>query len=374
MRRGWRNGFTLIELLVVIAIIGVLVALLLPAVQAARAMARRAQCSNNMKNIATALNTYHSTHQRFPPAMVWRDFTNSPVVQATGNTNTAWLPWGTANGNFAGKSSMAGANWMMQILPYIEQDNIWAAYNEKAGVPAAENQTLRAAKIATYMCPDDNNNLKMMSAYGGNWARGNYGATGAIWVQSGMLAGGNIGMNVFYFDRQHAMVKKLAATGVAASIPVRRSVMGFGGAANLDDIIDGAHKTAMGWEIRCNNQVSDPRGVWALGKIGSSIVGACWDQGKINPPNGPPYGKNETCKGINSNSSGDDDVADCSNQPTQGMSCSGIDQQCAPRSKHVGGVHAMMADGSVQFISDGLDQAIGQGLDTIQGEEVIKDF
>lgn len=360
MRRGWRNGFTLIELLVVIAIIGVLVALLLPAVQAARAMARRAQCVNNMKQIGTALHTYHSTHQRFPPAMIWRDFANNPVNTA-GATNANWAPWGTATGNFAGKSALVGPNWLMLILPYMEQENIMRAYNQNAGIPALENATVRAAKVQAYMCPDDNNNLKMMSAYGGNWARGNYGATGAISLITSATANASNGSNVYYYDQSKVMFKRVANN----TSPIRRSVMGFAGAATIDDVVDGAHKTAMVWELRANSVATDPRGTWALGKIGSSIVGACW-----NVPN------TLVCKGVNSSVSGDDNVSDCSNVVTGiGITCSGgLDQRSAPRSRHTGGVHMMLADGSAQFVSDGINQQIGHGLDTIMGEEVIKDF
>lgn len=373
MRRGWRNGFTLIELLVVIAIIGVLVALLLPAVQAARSMARRAQCLNNMKQIGTALQAYHSTHQRFPPALVWRDFSESPIVASTGATNLKWIAWGTGSGTFSGKLNNLGANWMMLILPNMEQDSIFAAYNERVSVAAAENLTLRAAKVQAYLCPEDNNNLKMMSNYNGSWQRGNYGATGAIYVTSGLQASSGQRLNVFYYSRQHGMTRKLGATAQLMAIPIRRSVMGYGGAATIDEITDGAHKTAMCWKIRCNNQTGDPRGVWALGKAGSSIVGACWNQDQINPPNGPLYGKNNSCKGINSSASADDRVTDCLIGP--GMQCQNtMDGQSAPRSRHAGGVHMLLADGSAQFVTDGLNQEIGQGLDTIMGEEVIKDF
>jgi len=90
-----RTGFTLVELLVVIAIIGILVALLLPAVQAAREAARRAKCQSNLKNIAIALQNYHSARNRFPKGFV-----------AQPETVEAWA-------------------WSVYILPYLEEQAIY---------------------------------------------------------------------------------------------------------------------------------------------------------------------------------------------------------------------------------------------------------
>ncbi len=97
-----RSGFTLVELLVVIAIIGVLVALLLPAVQAAREAARRSQCTNNLKQIGLGLHNFHDTYGHFPP----------------GGSST--------NNN-------EGFSWAVFILPFIEQDNTWDLLNEANG-------------------------------------------------------------------------------------------------------------------------------------------------------------------------------------------------------------------------------------------------
>src|SRR5436305_11412170 len=96
-----RRGFTLIELLVVIAIIGLLIALLLPAVQAAREASRRSQCSNNLHQIGVALHTYASTHGLFPP----------------GRINSHIAGWGQCWGAYA------------QLLPFMEQQPVYNAFN-----------------------------------------------------------------------------------------------------------------------------------------------------------------------------------------------------------------------------------------------------
>jgi prepilin-type N-terminal cleavage/methylation domain-containing protein len=103
-RTSRRSGFTLIELLVVIAIIGVLISLLLPAVQKVREAANRTQCLNNCKQMGLALHNYHDTFKRFPPAL---DFGIRPWKPAP---LTGYTPYWS---------------WMAYILPFIEQDNLW---------------------------------------------------------------------------------------------------------------------------------------------------------------------------------------------------------------------------------------------------------
>jgi prepilin-type N-terminal cleavage/methylation domain-containing protein/prepilin-type processing-associated H-X9-DG protein len=99
-----RSGFTLIELLVVIAIIGVLISLLLPAVQKVREAANRTQCLNNMKQMGLALHNYHDTYKRFPPSL------DSGIRPYRKPPNTGWTPYWS---------------WLAQIMPFIEQDNLW---------------------------------------------------------------------------------------------------------------------------------------------------------------------------------------------------------------------------------------------------------
>jgi prepilin-type N-terminal cleavage/methylation domain-containing protein/prepilin-type processing-associated H-X9-DG protein len=126
-----RRAFTLIELMLVVGIIAILIALLLPAIQAAREQARRAQCTNNLMQLGIALGNYTSTHSVLPPGVV-ND--TGPIVN---------LPRGY---HFS---------WTVQILPYIGQNNIYRRFNFATSVYAASNFTVRDVQIATFICPSD---------------------------------------------------------------------------------------------------------------------------------------------------------------------------------------------------------------------------
>ena len=133
-----RRGFTLIELLVVIAIIGVLVALLLPAVQAAREAARRAQCSNNLKQIGIALHGYLTAIGQFPP--------------------------GRINSHIAGRGNCWGA--YAQLLPNLEQKPVFDAFNfdlDPDGSPA--NTTAAGTFINAFICPTDGYPTQAQAGY-----------------------------------------------------------------------------------------------------------------------------------------------------------------------------------------------------------------
>ncbi len=142
-----RNGFTLVELLVVIAIIGILVSLLLPAVQFAREAARRMQCSNNVRQIALATHNHHSAKRSFPP------------ILTTGSS---------------GATYSTQHNWIVYTLPFIEQNNVWMKvyfpsrrvddpYYTTSNVDnsalgnAVDQNNLPASQdwIPTFICPSD---------------------------------------------------------------------------------------------------------------------------------------------------------------------------------------------------------------------------
>ncbi len=115
------GGFTLVEMLVVITIIGILIALLLPAVQAAREAARNTQCKNHLKQIGLAVLNYESAHRVFPPGSA------KPMGQ--------------------------GAAWSVYILPHLEQQAVYDVYDFDSSPIAAENLEATACVIPTYLCP-----------------------------------------------------------------------------------------------------------------------------------------------------------------------------------------------------------------------------
>jgi prepilin-type N-terminal cleavage/methylation domain-containing protein/prepilin-type processing-associated H-X9-DG protein len=146
------RGFTLVELLVVIAIIGVLVALLLPAVQAAREAARRSQCANNLKQLAIALHNYHDTHKVFPPAAIGLASCRNAGAEPIGLNASGWT----------------------MALPFFEQTALHAAYNFNQcasvfkqtgntavlqGDPVSSgNAKVVSTRLAIFNCPSDNGN------------------------------------------------------------------------------------------------------------------------------------------------------------------------------------------------------------------------
>ena len=324
-----RAAFTLVELLVVIAIIGILIALLLPAVQKVRESAARTQCTNNLKQLGIAGHAYHDASLHFPPAVVM------PYAQAGNDPLTG------------GAANPFGPNWAIFILPFLEQQSLYALANP-ASYPGTANlanfasynlswRAVRGAVIKTYLCPSDTGQGVPFTDPGGappeaGWARGNYGASGGS-ADTDHHIGGDTGTPNDPF-------KGLSKGPVMA--------INFG--ARLTDIPDGTSATFLVHEVRVGVTAADRRGTWALGMPGASIVCAGRD---YNPT---PNNRLEQS----------DEIEGCPNfwfagiGTKNGMGCrtDGVRYGMAgqARSRHTGGVNACFADGHLQFVRDSISQ------------------
>jgi prepilin-type N-terminal cleavage/methylation domain-containing protein/prepilin-type processing-associated H-X9-DG protein len=310
-----RRAFTLVELLVVIAIIGILIALLLPAINSARESGRRAQCSNNAKQLGLAAIAYQESLGAFPPAI--------SVPKGQDPTNTTQF----------------GPNWVIQILPYTENSGLYKMFNLTRPISDPANALARATRVPSMLCPSDSfynskaYNPVGRSAEGSNWARGNYGANGSI--------------EQFNGDNVSFVGPRSQGWGIAWL----RGAMGCNEGSSMQKITDGASHTCLLGELRSGIAPVDNRGVWAMGATGASLLfghGATDDHG---PNCAVPLS---------------DDLVDCGEITStvnandllvSGMGCynGGGNNQATARSLHTGGVNICMCDGSVHFVSDSVN-------------------
>jgi prepilin-type N-terminal cleavage/methylation domain-containing protein/prepilin-type processing-associated H-X9-DG protein len=348
-----RRAFTLIELLVVIAIIAVLIGLLLPAVQKVREAAARMQCGNNCKQIGLALMNYEGTYSKFPPA--------SQMPYAYDPSNGITLKLRTSSGQ-----NPFGPNWAILLLPYIEQANLYnqsgaTGYPGVSPVPSDKKGSvvvglpfnlsflaIVGTPVKTYLCPSDPNNQQhyvdaATGPIGGpatGWARGNYGVTAGYEDYDHQNGGASYKTSQAGIPQQNGMV----------SSPVMAANYG----AKITELTDGASNTILVGELRAGLTAVDPRGVWALGFPGSSIVNA--GRATYNPT------PNNLLGGVKAD--GGDELQNGNqycNPATAalGMGCttSGTDMTSAmARSLHTGGVNCCFADGSVHFVSNNVSQ------------------
>ena len=334
----WANGFTLVELLVVIAIIGVLVALLLPAVQAAREAARRMQCTSNIKQLALACLSYHDARKAFPPALTYSE---AAIAARGGLTGIDRNPF-------------HGPNWVIMILPYIEQQALYKRFDLTKYIQHADNMAARSQPIGIMLCPSDPFNQQLFSVPEGlggeNWARGNYGANSSL----SHAKFGNIA--------ESPRKPETAEYWTHAPYPPHhdwrwlRGVMGGNVSLSIKEIEDGTTNTILLTELRAGLSVSDRRGIWAMGMAGASSVWAHATDDCIGP---------NSCEQGADNIMGGAAVEREVGLATMHQECMGIggggtgSNQATPRSLHSGGVNVAFADGSVAFITENIQTATG---------------
>jgi prepilin-type N-terminal cleavage/methylation domain-containing protein/prepilin-type processing-associated H-X9-DG protein len=316
MRMRQTRGFTMVELLVVMAVIGILISLLMPAVSTVRESARRTACANNIRQLGMALNNYHQSHKVFPPAMfVYRDRENNKQDDPTTSTKHQ-------------------QNWLVCLLPLIEQTTIYKKFDFKKPLSDQVNMESRSAVIPVLLCPSDIGSKTLFSreSDGQNWARGNYAANSSL----APLATNNVG-----------------ATSANWSKGWLRGVMGADVACSIDEIFDGASSTILLSEVRVGLSDKDRRGTWALGGPGASSL---WGHGT-----GATLGPNN-CNSSSDSILGCQEVVTAVTRTVMNRECMGCaagrnNVQATARSRHTGGVNACMVDASVRFINDNIDRS-----------------
>lgn len=298
LRSQRSRGFTLIELLVVIAIIAILIALLLPAVQQAREAARRTQCKNNLKQLGIAMHNYHDVFNKFP----------------VGQYNCCW------------------GTWMVGILPYIEQAQLFSLYQNSggndstgprySGAPNTTNVTSR--RLSALSCPSDKDSRPF----------------------------GGITSHNYVVNFGNTSYSQGTVNGVTFARAPFTNLQAYG----FRDVVDGTSTTLLMAEV--------------LQGEGSDLRGFSW------------WGDaSQFSTFLTPNSNQPDRIYTsgfCNNQPAKNLPCAVATTtnptMFAARSNHKGGVQVVLCDGSSRFISENIDLNTWRALGTAQGSEVIGEF
>jgi len=332
-----KRGFTLVELLVVIAIIGILVSLLLPAVQAAREAARRTQCLNNMKQLGLAVLNYETSFGRCPPGAVpslpWK------TLQERCKQDLVKCKWDIKADAAFGHN---GASWMVFILPYIEQQSLHDGWDFTRSVAA--NELVARKDIGTYYCPTRRVGIRQSDIDNGlmflGWDRGGTDYGGCIGGGNGFLDC-NFGGNCSPPCQHQIHVTRFGGGGNVT--PPDLGIFAVDGGRRLLDITDGISKTIATGEVErlyepnasCS-RISDDG--WAVGGAATIF---------------------DTCA----------DLPGADGMPSSGIN-SGHFQ--TPGSDHPGGAHLGMADGSVHFFSENTSGFVFQDMGSCAGGEVFE--
>jgi prepilin-type N-terminal cleavage/methylation domain-containing protein/prepilin-type processing-associated H-X9-DG protein len=311
-RTRWqRSAFTLIELLVVIAIIAILIGLLLPAVQKVRESAARLQCSNNLKQIGLAMHNYHDARGAFPPGGVTQGFCCS---------------------------TQSGTNWAIEILPYLELDNLFRLYNQGVTNENAANAGVRATAVKAYQCPSDAS---------GPWTTGNPASGPGSGLQympgsyRAVSGRANISGALGWFDNAEGAALPNQFKGPLHTVWTQLGLA----QETFSTITDGTSNTLMVGEY-ATRTVPRRRTFWAY-------TYTSYNQSSVHPASHTYLNDFTRCEQISASL--------------------GLDNRPCRRSFasfHTNGANWVMCDGSVRFIPQTVDMNLLSNMATIAGGEV----
>lgn len=377
MRKQRLQGFTLVELLVVIAIIGILIALLLPAVQAAREAARRIQCTNNVKQLTLAMHTHHDANGSLPPGHA--SCTDPKQIAVASN----------------GSQTCSGPGWVALLLPQMEQaalyDNLMKCFDKQANVSAcsspknfANNPLLTVGDTtpAGLLCPSAKQMSESERFANSKWGY-KTGASGNALAKGNYAA--NYGCSNCIGTVDNKIVVKGAnnckvpagpfgivtlddwAKGSKSDTAIGRWKAGLGKGKNFGDMaVDGTSNTVAVSEILGFDNKNDVRGVWLIGVMGGSAFVTRY------PPNSNPQ----------SDSIFADSIVGCGQKNVavgKDLTCVDNGQQdgkaswATARSRHKGVVVTGMCDASVRTTSDNISNIVWHAMGTRAGREPISD-
>lgn len=310
MRTKRARGFTLIELLVVIAIIAVLIALLLPAVQQAREAARRSQCKNNLKQIGLALQNYHDSARVFPPG------------------GAACNPCATPYAYF--NTGISGHNYSAGILPYIDQAPLYNKLNWRLGIsysPTSVDAAHEAAILTvlpTYLCPSS--------------------TTGTLWSYTGYSKSavthyvGIAGTTPTTFSKSGTFFKN-SGVSIAKMTDGTSNILLVG---EYSGLAKGTSAATVQTDTQATNNFNGAS--WYAFVDDGATCGGCAYKGVIYAPNVYYVGL------------------------TAGHTNTSL------KSQHVGGIHGLLADGSVRFINENINLSILTAIADVADGAVTGDF
>lgn len=331
-----KPGFTLIESLVVVSLIGLLIALLLPAVQSSRETARHAQCTNNLKQIGLALHNYEAANKSFP--LNW----GNPRIDPT----RGW-PW-----HVGGRPYSA----LTRLLPYLDQQPVYASINfsvetyptgDASDFPFPQNQTAFATNLSVLLCPTDA--ASTPTPYACNY-RGNYGVGPSLATTQETYDSGNgfytfpgvLGPQSFPDGLSHTVAysERLRGTGEGGGVVPARD---FG------EILVAPYCVTRNadYALACC-QLAASRDFPAYRNAGFT-----WFYGDFE------------CAAYNHAQEPNGRIPDA-------ITSSGWIGVATARSLHPAGVHCLMADGSVRYIASSIARQVWRGMGTRNGDELVE--